>query len=76
MEGNQLGRRYYLKRLQTTCDFMVLLAFAVAVPMTILSSWAVVLLFGPGYHEAGPVLAIHIWASVFVFLGLATHKGF
>ena len=34
------------------------------------------LLFGDAYLEAVPVLAIHIWASLFVFLGVASSRWF
>jgi len=47
------------------------MAIAIAVPMTILSDWVVELLYGGQYNEAGGVLMIHIWAGVFVFLGVA-----
>jgi len=52
------------------------LSLAIAIPMTFLSDWVIVLLFGSAYHQAGAVLAIHIWASVFVFLGVASGKWF
>lgn len=50
---------------------MVALALAIAIPMTFLSTKLIILLFGEGFLLAGPVLAIHIWASLFVFLGVA-----
>jgi PST family polysaccharide transporter len=39
--------------------------------MTFLSTPLVVLLFGQEYAPAGMVLSIHIWSSLFVFLGYA-----
>src|SRR5699024_8053352 len=33
-------------------------------------------LFGAAYAQAGTILAIHIWASVFVFLGVASGRWF
>lgn len=76
VEGRQQGEDAYRQRLQTICDLMVLIALLIAIPMTFFSTWAVVLLFGSDYRDAGVVLAIHVWASLFVFLGLAIHKGF
>jgi O-antigen/teichoic acid export membrane protein len=70
------GEAVYYKRLQELYDLMVLLALAVAIPMTFLSGPAIVLLFGPDYHLAGAVLAVHIWAAVFVFLGVASGRWF
>jgi O-antigen/teichoic acid export membrane protein len=42
--------------------------------MTFLSDWVVNLLYGEQYSQAGSVLMIHIWAGVFVFLGVASGK--
>jgi len=61
---------YYL-RLQKLFNIMTALSLSIAIPMTFLSTRIVTLLFGNVYSEAGQVLAIHIWAAVFVFLGLA-----
>lgn len=62
----------YYQRLQKLYNLMVLLALAVAIPMTFLSGWLVVLLFGDGYAQAGAVLAIHIWTGLFFFIGVAS----
>jgi len=47
------------------------LAFAIAIPTTFLSKYFVLLLFGERYAAASPILAIHIWATLFYFLGIA-----
>jgi len=51
---------------------MVWVSLAVAVPMTFLSNWVVNLLYGSAYNQAGGVLMIHIWAGLFVSLGVAS----
>ena len=66
----------YYKRLQKLYDFMAWMAIAIALPMTFLSDWIIHLLYGEAYAEAGKVLMIHIWAGVFVFLGVASSKWF
>jgi PST family polysaccharide transporter len=43
----------------------------VALPVTFFAKPLVTMLFGAEYSEAGGVLAIHVWATVFVFLGVA-----
>ena len=35
------------------------------------SHWIILRLYSEAYADAAPVLAVHIWASVFVFLGVA-----
>lgn len=53
---------------------MVWMAIAIALPMTFLSDWLILLLFGQAYQSAGQVLIVHIWAAIFVFLGVAFSK--
>ncbi len=53
---------------QATVDALFWIAFGVAFVMQFLAQPLVVLLFGEEYREAAPVLAIHIWAGVFVFM--------
>lgn len=76
IEAKKQSETLYYQRLQKLYDLMVLLALAVAVPMTLLSDWVMTLLFGQAYVQAGTVLAIHIWAGPFVFLGVASGKWF
>lgn len=64
----------YHERLQKLYDLMVILALVVAVPMTFFSGGMITLLFGAAYSQAGIVLAIYVWAGVFVFLGVASSK--
>jgi len=53
---------------------MVWISVAIALPMTFLSNWVVNLLYGSQYNQAGSVLMIHIWAGVFVALGVTKNK--
>lgn len=76
LEAKKRDETQYIQRLQRLYDFMVWLSVAIALPMTFLSTPIVVALFGSAYAESGPVLAIHIWASVFVFLGVASSQWF
>lgn len=57
----------YLKRLQKLMTAMVAMAYAIAIPMTLVSTPLVKLLFGDAYAASGPVLAVHIWSGVGVF---------
>jgi PST family polysaccharide transporter len=76
LEARKNSERQYYQRLQQLYDLMVLISFAIALPMTFLSTLLVTALFGQEFSSAGPVLAIHIWASVFVFLGVASSRWF
>ena len=61
----------YLSMLQQLFSAMVLISLPIAFVMTAISPFVVVKLFGPSYAAAGPILAVHVWAAVFVFLGTA-----
>lgn len=52
-------------------ELVALLALCVAIPVTTFSTWLINLSFGNEYADASHVLKIHIWASIFVFLGVA-----
>ncbi len=74
--AKQQNETLYLQRLQKLYDLMVMLALSVAIPLTFLSDWLIVALFGEAYLHAGSILAIHVWGGVFVFLGVASGKWF
>lgn len=64
----------HTSRMQNLYDFLALLSIVIALPTCLLSEWIVDLLFGIQYGPAGEVLMIHIWAGVFVSLGVAGSK--
>jgi O-antigen/teichoic acid export membrane protein len=74
ISANKISKALYLQRLQYLYTLMVWMAISIALPMTFLSEWLVVLLYGENFRAAGKVLSIHIWSGVFVFLGVAFSK--
>lgn len=74
IEAKKYNEDMYLRRLQKLYDLLAILAVVVAIVMTFSSDWVVVLLFGKTYAAAGEILAVHIWAGIFVFLGVASGK--
>ena len=76
LEAKKRSKVLYYARLQKLYDLMVVISVSIALPMTFMSTPLVNFLFGEAYLGAGTVLAIHIWASVFVFLGVASSKWF
>ncbi|MDG1097681.1 MAG: flippase [Methylophilaceae bacterium] len=76
ISAKKQSKALYYARLQKLYDLMVWIAIAIALPMTYLSELVVSLLYGEQFNQAGSVLMIHIWAGVFVFLGVASSKWF
>jgi O-antigen/teichoic acid export membrane protein len=58
-------------RLQQLYNLMAFLAYALAIPVTLLADWLVGTLFGEAYARAGLMLAMLIWANLFASLEIA-----
>lgn len=64
----------FIKRMDILYAYTAWASIAVAVVMSVTSSLVVRLLFGVNYQAAGSVLALHIWAGVAVYLGVASSQ--
>lgn len=58
----------YARSLQGSLDALFALAFALAVVIQVIGGPLVQLLFGTRFEPSTPVLQIHIWAGVFIFM--------
>jgi polysaccharide transporter, PST family len=58
-------------RLRRLFSLMTLTACVIGSVVALASNAIIRTLYTSGYSGAGPVLAVHVWASVFVFLGVA-----
>lgn len=76
INAKKVSEQLYYSRLQRLYTFMFWLAIAIALPMTFLSDWIVVFMYGEAYQKAGEVLMVQIWAGIFVFWGVASGKWF
>ncbi len=71
VEAKAISEELFYGRLQKLYNLMALMAYIVALPITVMSGWLVTLLFGAAYARAGPMLSVLIWAGLFVNLGVA-----
>jgi PST family polysaccharide transporter len=69
IRSREAGPVHYEWQLARLYDAMVALGLPVALAVALGSSIVVELLYGPAYAKSGAILAIHIWAGPFVFLG-------
>ncbi|MBW4502123.1 MAG: flippase [Scytonema hyalinum WJT4-NPBG1] len=74
--AKETSESLYYKRIKQLLSLLALIAIAISIPMTFLSQKIIMVMFGSGYAEAGPILAVHIWTSLFVFMGVATSTWF
>lgn len=66
----------YHKRLQNMYDLMVVISLSIAVFMTFASKYIYHIIYHrhPEFWPGAPVLAVHVWAGIFVFLGSASSQ--
>jgi O-antigen/teichoic acid export membrane protein len=58
----------YSYRLQQIFEILFLMALSLALVMTFISKLLISLFFGQKYLASAPILAIHIWAGLFIFM--------
>ncbi len=61
----------YMLALEQVFRLFALGSLALTVATMLLARPLVHMLYGPEYAHAAPVLAIHVWSNIFVFLGVA-----
>jgi polysaccharide transporter, PST family len=71
LRARDRGEAAYHDRLQRYFDLSAGAAYALSLPMALAAPWLVRLAYGWPYDDAAPIVAVHIWSSVFVFLGVA-----
>lgn len=64
----------YKKRSRDLYSLMVYISLPVSLIFYIMSDKIVIKLYGEEYYSSSGVLKIHIWASVFVFIGMASSR--
>lgn len=74
--AKDVSEALYYQRIKQLIRILVLISLVISVPMSLMSFKLITILFGNGYVEAGKILAIHIWACLFVFMGVATSPWF
>jgi polysaccharide transporter, PST family len=62
----------YYQKIEQLLRILSFTAIFIALPMSFLSGTVMTGLFGGEYAASGPILAVHIWAALFVFMGVGT----
>ncbi len=72
VRAKAVSEKLYYERFQKLFNLMSVLAYAAALLFSLSSNLLVTSIYGSQYAEVGPVIAVYVWAGVFVSLGLAT----
>jgi PST family polysaccharide transporter len=66
----------FYKKIGQLLRLLSLIAMTISFPVAFLSERIIVAMFGVDYSLASPILSIHIWASLFVFMGVGASSWF
>jgi O-antigen/teichoic acid export membrane protein len=64
----------YDQRLQQAFDILFIISFSLAVLTTFFADSIISFLFGGAYFGSAPILVIHIWAGIFMFMRVLFSK--
>jgi len=70
VRSKHLSPQEYHQRIQRLLNLMVLLSYGVALPTTVLAPFIIRLFYGAEFSDAAPMLAILMWAGVWISMGL------
>lgn len=71
MQKHTLGPNEYEQALLRYFRINVIIAYALCTGLSLLAPLLLHRLFGPDYSASVPVMIVHVWTLVFVFLGVA-----
>lgn len=76
LNAKKISHELFLERLQKLYDLMLWLALFIAFFVTLITDPLVDFLYGSTYSSSSLILLVHVWSSVFVFIGVASSKWF
>lgn len=74
VRAREQSAEMFAQAMQRLLNIMVMLAVAIALPISLFAEWIVVTLYSSEYRGAAEVLRIHVWSNVLVFLGVASGR--
>ena len=74
IRSREMGPAIYERRVQRLMNLMTWLSVPLAIGVSVSSGFVITGLYGERFSEAAPMLAVHIWAGPFVFLGAVLSK--
>jgi polysaccharide transporter, PST family len=75
-DAKKISEELYYQRIKRLMRSMFLISLFLSLFISLFSNYLVTLFFGSNYLESAHILSIHIWASLFVFLGVSASPWF
>ena len=76
LNAKKVSQELYYKRLQKLHDLLIWIAIPAMIFISLFAGNIVAMLYGKQFAASGTILSLHIWASVFVFVGVIRGKWF
>jgi O-antigen/teichoic acid export membrane protein len=76
VEARKISENLFYKRLQKLYVAMVAIGYTTAIPISIVSGWLMIKLYGNDFSRSGGMLSILVWAGIFVNIGIARSSFF
>lgn len=74
IKSKTLGNKAYGQRVQKFYDLIILLAYCLILVIIPCSGLLIMSLYGEAYRAAIPILTVHIWSVLFIFISEAQSK--
>jgi O-antigen/teichoic acid export membrane protein len=68
------SEKVYRERMQSLYDVMSMISYLIVVPLAITAHPVIDIFFGSEFNESAVILQVHIWAFIFVSLGVIRGK--
>ncbi|MBD2343486.1 flippase [Anabaena subtropica] len=74
--AKEVNEELYYQRIKKLVGVLALISIVITIPISLFSENIITILFGQDYAEAGSILTIHVWASLFIFMGVGISTWF
>lgn len=74
VNAKKISEKLYYQRIQNLFLFLIVISYALSISVYFLSDYIILFLYGKEFIEASPVLAIHIFSAIFVYLGVSSGR--
>ena len=74
VNAKKISEKLYYQRIQNLFLFLIIISYALSISVYFLSDYIILFLYGKEFMKASPVLAIHIFSAIFVYLGVSSGR--
>jgi PST family polysaccharide transporter len=76
LEAKQQNEEKYNRLLQYLFSILIFIAFIIALPISLMSTTIIVMLYGVDYVESGKILSVSIWTCIFMYFNIVSSLWF